>query len=134
MICGCTTSLQDGKPVHEKCAWLWNTTIEIINKDKQLIPSGNYFQVHYENLIKDPTKVMASLYNQLGIPFENPQIELCKKVQNEMDGSYHSKVSEKWTVQNHSKRIGRYKENLNPKELEQVNQILGKLNSQLNYM
>jgi len=37
-----------------------------------------------------------------------------------MDNSYHSKISGKWTVKNHKKRIGRYKENLNEKELELV--------------
>ena len=121
------------KSVIEKCAWLWNETINIIYSDKQNLPTEDYFEIRYGELVQNPEKTMKAVFEFFGIPFEKNQEELCKKVQDEMSDSYHSKVSEKWTVKNHKKRIGRYKENLSAQELESVEAILGQNNSKLNY-
>jgi len=122
------------KSVVEKCAWLWNEIINNISTDKQKIPSEDFLQVCYEDLVLNPEKTMKKVFEFFGIPFEKHQEELCKKVQDEMAGSYQSKISEKWIVKNHKKRIGRYKENLNPNELEMVEAILSENNSKLNYI
>lgn len=122
------------KPYHLKCAWLWNSILEQIHEDVRKIPQDDYLEVKYEELISEPEKIMTNIFNTLNIPFEIHQQNLCKKVKNDLiKGDYHSKYSDKWTVYNHKKRIGRYKENLSTTELTEVNKIIGYTNSKLNY-
>jgi len=119
---------------HVKCAWLWNTTIDIINSDKEKLPNDDFVEIRYEDLVTDPENTMRMIFEKFGIPFEKPQVMLCPKIQDNMKNSYHSKISKKWTVKNHSKRIGRFKENLTPKQLSDVEKIIDKNNSKLNYV
>jgi len=121
------------KPTLKKCAWLWNETINIINKDSNQIPSEDFLEIKYEDLVNEPEKTMRHVFEKFGIPYEKHQKELSKKVQDNLENSYHSKVSAKWTVKNHKKRIGRYKENLNEQELKQVESILGTNNKKFGY-
>ena len=121
------------KPILEKCAWLWNETINIINKDKKIVPKNDFLEIKYEDLVREPEKTMRNVFEQFDIPFEKHQKELSEKVQDNMQDSYHSKVSEKWTVKNHKKRVGRFRENLNNDELDLVESILGQNNKKYGY-
>ena len=48
-----------------------------------------------------------------------------------MSGSYQA--GDRWTIFNHSVRIGRYKENLSEDELKSVEEILVKNNKKYGY-
>lgn len=112
-----------------KYAWQWNETINIINSDRKKIPSEDFFEMRYEDLVKEPEKTMIRVFEKFGIPFEKHQEALCKKVQNEMAGSFEATPG--WTIKNHSKRIGRYKENLSQEELVEVEKIVGTNNNRV---
>ena len=115
-----------------KYAWQWNETIEIINKEKSKLPERDFEEIHYEDLVSDPERVMKKVFEKFGIPFERFQMELSKKVQNSMKNSYIAGTSKYITI-DHSKRIGRFKENLTEDELVQVEKILGKNNAKYGY-
>jgi len=115
----------------EKYAWQWNTVINIINTDKKNLSENDFVEIRYEDFVLEPEKTMGFVFNKFGIPFEQSQINLCKKVQNKMRGSYQA--GERWTVYNHSTRLGRYKENLTEEEIKKVESILGKNNKLYNY-
>lgn len=114
-----------------KYAWQWNATIDIINSDKKKIPKNDFIEIRYEDLIQNPEKTIRFVFESLKIPIEETQLNLCKQVSNKMDGTYQT--SDRWTVFNHSKRIGRFKENLTPEELKKVESIIGKNNLSYNY-
>jgi len=118
---------------HKKSAWVWNSVIEIIKNDKQKLAEGDFYEIHYEDLLNNPQKTMQNVFKNFGIPFEKPQEDLCKKVQNSMNDSYQAKYSDKWTVNNHKVRIGRYKENLSADALIEVENILKKNNDFFKY-
>jgi len=115
-----------------KYAWQWDETINIINKEKSKIPEKDFEEIHYEDLVKDPERVIRKIFDKFEIPFESSQQELCKKVQNSMSDSYVA-GSKKYTSKDHSIRIGRFKENLTDEELVQVEKILGKNNAKYGY-
>jgi len=114
-----------------KYAWQWNTVINIINSEKEKIPKDNFVEIHYEDFVSNPEKTIRFIFEKFAIPFEKPQKDLCKLVQNEMKDSYIA--GEKYVTYDHAKRIGRYKENLTREELIDVERILGKSNAKYNY-
>jgi len=118
----------------ERGAWIWNTIINIIKKDAKKISSKDYYEIKYENFVKNPEKTMRSLFFSLDLPFEKPQEESCKKVSNEQKKEFLTNTSsDDWATFDHSFRIGRHKENLTPEMLTRVDSILGKTNSKLGY-
>jgi len=114
-----------------KYAWQWNETINIIYSDKGKILSNDYVEIRYEDLVNEPEKTMRDVFKKFEIPFEKPQEELSKKVQNEMKDSFEATPG--WTVSDHSKRIGRYMENLSKQELQIVENVIKKNNSRFGY-
>jgi len=101
------------------------------NGMKKKIPKNDFIEIRYEDLIQNPEKTIRFVFESLKIPIEETQLNLCKQVSNKMDGTYQT--SDRWTVFNHSKRIGRFKENLTPEELKKVESIIGKNNLSYNY-
>lgn len=51
-------------------------------------------------------------------------IEFSSKVQDTMEGSYVARHQMRWYKNDHSKRIGRWRENMTEEEQEEVNKIL----------
>jgi len=118
----------------ERGAWIWNTIINTVKEDVKKLPSENFYEIRYEDLVTNPEKTMQMLFNILGLPFEEPQKQLCQKVSNQQKKEYLTNTySDDWATFDHSVRIGRYKENLTPEMLGRVNSILGKTNSELGY-
>lgn len=118
---------------HKKCAWTWNETIKIVKNDLAFISREDFFEIRYEDLLANPEKTIKVLFKEYEIPFEKHQEELCHKIQNKMENSYQTKISDKWLRDDHSKRIGRYKENLSEEQLRDVENILSETNSLFHY-
>ena len=118
----------------ERGAWIWNTIIEIIKNDEKKNPSKDYYEIRYEEFVKNPEKTIRSLFFNLDLPFEKPQEELCKKVSNKNKKEFlTNSSSDDWATFDHSTRIGRYKENLTSEMIKKVETILGKTNTELGY-
>ncbi len=109
-----------------RCAWQWMATISIIYSDRKKIPPQDFIEIQYEDLLANPEKTMRLLFEKLEIPFEKAQEELCKKVENKVTKSSLTSA-DKLTVFNHSKRVGRYKENLSPEQIRQIEYIIKKI-------
>ncbi len=119
----------------ERCAWIWNSVISIINNDIANIPKEDYIELKYENFIKNPEEVMKKIFEHFKIPFESSQIELCNKVSNKMDKKFLTGThSDDWSSFDHKNRVGRYKENLDKKQLYKVEEILGENNKKIGYL
>jgi len=116
----------------KKYAWQWNSIVETIYEDKKAIPQKDFIEIKYEELVKNPQEIMKNVFKKLEIPFEKPQEDLCKKISDKVIKKNLPSISDKWT-KDHSKRIGRYKDELSEEELKDVEKILGKSNALYNY-
>lgn len=126
--------IQKKTTVPERGAWIWNTIINTIKEDGKKFPSENFYEIRYENFVTNPEKTMRTLFNRLGLPFEEPQKQLCQKVSNQQKKEYLTNTySDDWASYDHSVRIGRYKQNLSREMLRKVESVLGKTNSELGY-
>jgi len=115
-------------------AWIWNTIIKTIREDSKKLSPNNYYEVKYENFVKNPEMTLRSLFSSLDLPFEKTQEELCKKISNVQKKEYLTNTSsDDWASYDHSVRIGRYKQNLSTEMLKKVESVLGKTNSELGY-
>ena len=56
------------------------------------------------------------------------------KIQDRTAGSYHARKQVRHYVENHSRRIGRYRENLTAAQLADVEDICGDLLRELGYL
>lgn len=107
-----------------RCAWQCKATLDVITEDSKKIPSEDFIEIHYEDLIQNPEKIMRDVFCQLGILFENPQKVICKKVKNKISSDDLAE-RDRATVLDHSFRIARYKNELSPETLKKVEVILG---------
>jgi len=127
------TGWQDWQKKHKsgplKYAWQWNETINIVNQDKSNLNPEDFVEIKYEDFVFNPKEVMQKVFSIFEIPFEKPQQELCKKVDSDMRRELEATPG--WTKSDHSNSVGRYKENLTPEELVEVEKILGENNNQI---
>jgi len=107
-----------------RCAWQWKTTIEIINNDKKNIPTSDFIELKYEELIENPEKTIKNLFEELRLSFRNEQLITCQKIKNKLtltDLAFNDKA----TILDHTFRVGRYKKELSSKQLAQIEAVLG---------
>jgi len=106
-----------------RCTWQWKTTIDIIKSDRKKIDENDFFEITFEELVTNPEKIIRKLFKKLDIPFKQIHIDICKNVSNKL--SKDSLTSrDTLTVFDHTKRIGRYEENLTQDELRAIELIL----------
>ncbi len=118
------------EPLLVRCAKTWRDVVTITLDDLRHTP---HFQLKYEDLVKQPAEMSRRLRDYLNLPGCISMAAFEKNVQDSTSNSYHAKFQSMWYRPNHSRRIGRWRENLSPAEQALVNRILGPTLRRLGY-
>jgi len=113
-----------------RCAQVWNETIQIALEDLDSVP---HLLLKYEDLISFPEKAASNLFAYLGLKNHVAVMEYCKNIQNSTQDSYQAQHQSFWYRDDHTARIGRWKENLTPEQKVIVENILSKSLARLGY-
>ena len=114
-----------------RCAHAWKQTLEIALKDLSAVP---HLQISFEDLVASPSSIAKQLFGFLGLDLHPNTAEFCKKISNETSSSYHAKFQDQWYQDNHTRRMGRWQENLSAEESEVLHDLLQPLLTRLGYM
>ncbi len=114
-----------------RCARAWRTIVEIALEDLSGVP---HLCVRYEDLVDDPRRVARQVIGFLGLNQHPDVATFCDKIQNKTRDSYHAERQEKWFRDDHTVRIGRWRENLADDEAAAVEQIVRPLLVRLGYI
>lgn len=104
-----------------RCAHAYHDIMQYPMKDLETI---EHLQVKYEDFVINPKEIAAQVFDHIGLPMHDDVIEFTNKVQNKMENSYVARHQRRWYKTDHSKRIGRWEENMTKEEQEEVNKIL----------
>lgn len=104
-----------------RCAHAYHDIMNIAIKDLKDI---DHLQVKYEDLVVDPLKIARQIFNYIGLPLDEKVINFTKKIQNDMKDSYVARNQLRWYKEDHSVRMGRWKENMTEEEQNYVNELL----------
>ena len=118
---------------HIRCAHQWRIAVETARGDGAFL-GGQYIEVRYEDLVEDPLNVTRRALAFMGLDATLEVAEFCGKIQDETGGSYHALKQVRHYVDNHSRRIGRYRENLEPGQIAEVESACGELLGELGYL
>jgi hypothetical protein len=122
-----------GEKNHIRCAHQWRSAVETARADG-LSLGERYLEVRYERLVEEPLAVVEEALSFMGLTTTGEVAEFCGKIQDETGGSYHALKQVRHYVDNHSRRIGRYRENLSPEEVAEVKNACGRLLAELGYV
>lgn len=118
---------------HIRCAHQWREAVSIARADARSLDPGRYREVRYEDLIADPRGTIARLIEFLELE-PDPAVEaFLEKIQDETQGSYHARRQVRHYVDDHSRRVGRYRENLTSEQIAEVEAVCGDLLVELGY-
>jgi hypothetical protein len=113
-----------------RCAKAWREIVELALADLQHV---THLTVRYEDLIRAPRSVAGAVFDVLDLP-PDPAIDVfCARIQNETAGSYQPSKQQKWFRDDHSLRVGRWRENLSGAEARAVERIVAPLMERLGY-
>jgi len=118
---------------HIRCAHQWRDSVTIARRDAESLKPGEYVEVRYEDLLRDPGMTVAALLEFLGLEPAPEVGAFLPKIQDETAGSYHARRQVRHYVENHSRRTGRYRENLTPEQIAEVEAVCGGLLLELGY-
>lgn len=113
-----------------RCAHAWKESVEIGLSDLQAV---EHIQVRYEDLLRSPLDTAARIFEFIGLASHPAVHDFCKLITNSTSNTYHAKIQTRWYRDDHTERIGRWRENLTPAEMNEVNKILQPLLGQLGY-
>lgn len=118
-------------PPVERCARTWREVVERTLSD---LGGVDHLEVRYERLVSDPSGVAADVSAFLELPPSDEVAAFCARIADRTDGSYAPQgASRNWNRADHSRRVGRWRENLSPSDQATVAGILGPLLTRLGY-
>ncbi len=113
-----------------RCALCWRSVLEIALAD---LSGMTHLQVRYEDLVTEPQATVSKVLNFLALPPHEDVSQFCDRIQNDTANSYHAANQVFWYRNDHTHRIGRWKENLDAEEIREINFALGPLLERLGY-
>ena len=113
-----------------RCAMAWKQVMEIGLQDLQNI---SHLQIRYEDLVVSPHSVTSCLFEYLGLDLHPAVVKFCGQIADDTGFTYHARHQNHWFQNDHSRRIGRWRENLTDEEQERINKILMPLLTRLGY-
>jgi hypothetical protein len=113
-----------------RCALAWRDVMEIALADLSMAP---HLQVRYEHLVSDPSATARAVLTYLELDETSEVMAFCEKIQDRTADSYHARMQDRWFRDDHTVRVGRWRENLDPDERDAVTMVLGDLLAELGY-
>ncbi len=117
---------------HVRCAHQWRDSVTIARQDGSRL-GDRYLEVSYERLVRDPGVEVPRALGFIGLAVTDEVREFWTKIRDETRGSYHARKQVRHYVENHSRRIGRFRENLTPGQQRDVEGICQELLVELGY-
>jgi len=110
--------------------WCIRKWVISVNKGMKWRNNGNYIEIKYEDLIKEPLETMKKIFNFLDLPMI-PKEKLLEFYKFEKDEKHLQNIEVGQPLYN--KSIGRWKKDMNNEEKELFKKIAGKLLIELGY-
>jgi omega-hydroxy-beta-dihydromenaquinone-9 sulfotransferase len=118
---------------HIRCAHQWRDSVRIAREDARSLPPDRYFEVRYEDLVRDPEAAVEDVFRFLGLEMTAEVRSFVPRIQDATADSYHAKRQVRHYVDNHAVRVGRWRENLIQQQVEEVLAVCGDLLRELGY-
>lgn len=119
---------------HIRCAHQWCDSVRLARAEGQAAGEDRYREVRFEDLVSRPLEVVESVSGFLGLDPEDTVAEAATRIQDATAGSYHARRQVRHYIDNHTRRVGRFEENLTPPQLAAVTDICGDLLEDLGYI
>jgi hypothetical protein len=118
---------------HIRCAHQWRVAVSTARSDAKSLAPERYREVRYEDLLKEPREILRQVLEFLELS-PHPAVDaFLSKIQDVTAGSYHAKRQVRHYVEDHSRRIGRFHENLSPLQVKEIEEVCGDLMRELGY-
>ena len=118
---------------HIRCAHQWRDAVRICRADGRELAPGRYREVRYERLVADPAATIDEVLRFLELGTTEEVRAMIARIQDATAGSYHARRQVRHFVDNHSVRVGRFRENLTPDQVQEVLEVCGDLLRDLGY-
>ena len=114
----------------QRCAEAWKAVMEIALADLEDQP---HLAIRYEDLVNEPQEAASAVLSYLELPPSGEVQDFTRRIGDQTQGSYQPRRQRKWFRDDHSVRVGRWRQNLSDSEAEEVQQIVGPLLDRLGY-
>lgn len=121
---------------HIRCAHQWRYAVSTARRDAAArgITAGDlYREVKYEDLVRTPAAVLETVFDFLALEPDPAVDAFLAKIQDETRNSYHARKQVRHFVDDHERRIGRHRENLQDTQIRDVVEVCGDLLDELGY-
>ncbi len=115
-----------------RCAHQWHDAVAIARNDAVAL-GDRYMEVRYEDLVCDPAATVTASLRFCGLDACDEAAAFWPRIQDATAGSYHARKQVRHYVENHTKRVGRFRENLDDEQLAAVEAVCGDLLRELGY-
>lgn len=104
-----------------RCALAWKGIVETALAD---LAGVLHLQIRYEDLVAAPHLAAQTIFEYLGLALHPAVLGFCHNIRDRTASSYHARGQVKWYRDNHSKRVGRWRENLGREEQRLMTSLL----------
>lgn len=118
---------------HLRCACQWRDSVRLARAEARALPPERCREVKYEELVARPLETVEQVLAFLGLEGTDGVRQAARRIQDSTAGSYHARGQVRHYLDNHARRVGRYRENLTPEQLREVLEICGDLLEELGY-
>lgn len=119
---------------HIRCAHQWRDAVSIGRAEGRALGSGRYQEVRFERLVREPEACVEAVMRFLGLELTEEMRSVLPRIQDATGGSYHARRQVRHYVDNHRLRVGRFRENLTDRQVEEVLGVCGELLKELGYL
>jgi hypothetical protein len=113
-----------------RCAMAWREIMEIALAD---LADAPHLPVRYEDMLRQPRKTADEVMNFLSLDMAPVVADFCDRIQNRTAASYQAQHQTQWSRNDHSERIGRWRENLSSDQQRLINKLLAGMLGRLGY-
>lgn len=114
----------------ERCALVWRDVVQTACADLAGVP---HLQVRYEELIAAPRETVIRTWQYLGLPANPSMLGFADRISDATAGSFHAAKQTFWYREDHTHRVGRWRENLTAEQQLRVNALLADTLNTLGY-
>lgn len=114
-----------------RCAMAWRAVLEVAMEDLADVP---HLQVRYEDLVREPVMTAKKILNFLALDEDPNVVAFASQIQDRTTDSYLAKGQDRWCRDDHSRRVGRWRENISPDEQAEVLRLIGPTLERLGYV
>lgn len=118
---------------HIRCAHQWRDAVMAARDEGRALGPDRYLEVRYEDLVRVPRDVVTRSLEFMGLGVTEEVDAFLSRIQDETAGSYHARKQVRHYVENHQRRIGRFRENLSEPQQTEVLEVCGDLLRDLGY-